>query len=88
VSPFILASVQAAQDLATQSAAVDWVGNAYAHLKIIGHATGSQPLLDRAGVQPGAGVLAPIETKSVRIFIQAAKNGRVWDRESSLRRPG
>ena len=84
----ILASVKAAQDLATQSTAVDWVGNAYAHLKVIGHATGAQPLLDRAGVQPGAGILTLVDKKSVSTFIQATKKGRLWDREFSLRRPG
>ncbi|MBC7366144.1 MAG: catalase [Undibacterium sp.] len=84
----ILATSPAATDLATQAAAVDWVANAFAHLKVIGHTAGAQPLLDRGGVRAGAGIVALTERKSVDTFFEAAKKGRIWDREPSLRRPG
>jgi catalase len=84
----ILATETGAQDLATQVGAIDWTANAFAHLKVIGHTPESQVLLDRANVQPDAG-LVPIENrKNVSAFIKAAKNGRNWAREPSLRRPG
>ncbi|MEA3208331.1 MAG: catalase [Chthoniobacter sp.] len=84
----ILATEAGANDLATQAGAIDWTANAFAHLKVIGHTPAAQVLLDRAGVQPDAGVVALTNRKSVGAFIQAAKNGRIWDREPSLRRPG
>jgi len=84
----ILASEAGANDLATQAAAVDWVSNAFAHLKVIGHTAEAQPLLDRAGVKPDAGIVPLANEKAVAKFIAAAKKGRNWDREPSLRRPG
>ena len=84
----ILASESGAQDLATQAAAVDWTSDAFAHLKVLGHTSGAQALLDRAGVKPDAGIVPINNEKAVGKFITAAKNGRVWDREPTLRRPG
>jgi len=84
----ILASEDAAPELATQAAAVEWVGNAFAHLKVLGHTAGAQLLLDRAGVKPDAGVIAIANDKAVGKFMITAKNGRIWDREPSLRTPG
>ena len=84
----ILASEEGAQDLATQAAAVDWVCNAFAHLKVIGHTPEAQPLLDRAGVKPDEGILPlPTET-ALSKYITTAKKGRLWERECALRRPG
>jgi len=84
----ILASEAGAKDLATQVAAVAWAGDAFAHLKVIGHTAKAQPLLDRAGVKPDAGIVPLANDKAVATFIAAAKKGRIWDREPSLRRPG
>ena len=84
----ILASDKGAADLATQAGAIDWVANAYAHLKVIAHSPAAQVLLDRANVTPDAGVIALPNAKNVGAFIKAAKQGRIWDREPSLRRPG
>ena len=84
----ILASEAGAADLATQAAAVDWASDAFAHLKVLGHTAGAQPLLDRAGVKPDGGIILLANDKAVAKFIAAAKAGRIWDREPSLRRPG
>jgi catalase len=84
----ILASEEGAEDLSTQACAADWVSDAFAHLKVIGHTAEAQPLLDRGGVVPDAGIIPLASTKAIRTFIQTAKNGRIWDREPSLRRPG
>ena len=84
----ILVSKQGAEALATQAAAVAWVGDAFAHLKVIGHTTAAQPLLDRAGVMPDAGLIPLANHNAVSKFIAAAKQGRIWDREPTLRSPG
>ncbi len=84
----ILATEKGAADLATQAAAVDWTSDAFAHLKVLAHSAGAQPLLDRCGVKSDAGIVPLANEKAVGKFIAAAKNGRIWDREPSLRRPG
>ena len=84
----VLLSDAGATDLATQAAAVGWVSDAFAHLKVIGHTPGSQPLLDQAGVKTDEGLIPLAEGKPVRQFITTAKAGRIWKREPTLRRPG
>jgi len=84
----ILATEAGAEVLATQAAAVGWVSDAFAHLKVLGHTAGAQPLLDRAGVKPDAGILMLADNKAVAKFMTAAKNGRIWEREPTLRNPG
>ena len=62
-----------------KSAAVQFVLDAYGHLKAIGHTDDAKPLLDKAGVTPDKGVVglgAP--------FIAAAKK-RFFEREPSVR---
>ena len=44
--------------LEREAAAIDWVRDAFGHLKVIGHTAGAAPLLERAGVEPDAGVVA------------------------------
>ena len=84
----ILASEKGAQDLATQAAAIDWVSDANSHLKVLGHTPGSQTLLDRAGFKPDAGLVPLTDAKALDTFFKAAKAGRIWAREPTLRRPG
>jgi catalase len=64
--------------LINDSAARDWVSNAYAHLKAIGHCQGSIALLDDCGIAPDEGIV-PNEK-----FVKAAPR-RYWDREPKLR---
>ena len=84
----ILASGAGAQKLAKEAGAVEWTANAFAHLKVIGHTAEAQPLLDRAGVMPDAGIIPLTNAKSVGTFIKAAKHGRIWQREPTLHSPG
>ena len=65
-----------------EGAAVDFVKDAFGHLKAIGHTTEAQPLLDKAGVARDARVVA-VE-KNAETFIQVAA-GRQWDREPKVR---
>jgi catalase len=84
----ILTTEAGAKKLADEASAVDWLRDAFGHLKVIAHATGARPLLNKAGVQADEGVLELSDSKSVSKFIKAAKNGRVWKREPALRSPG
>ena len=83
----VAASADGAAMLEREAAAIDWIRDAYGHLKVIGVVDAAAPLLERAGVDPDAGVVTMEGTKGISAFITAAKNGRVWDREPTLRSP-
>jgi catalase len=67
--------------LSGESAAVDFVRDAFAHLKAIAADKGAQALLDAARVAPDAGVVDAADTKA---FVAAAMT-RQWDREKTVR---
>ena len=75
----IIVSDDGAASLMKDSAAIDFVMNAFGHLKAIGSTDAAKPLLDKAGVAPDDGITALGD-----VFINAAKK-RYWDREPSLR---
>ena len=77
----IVLGAKAAAELAREAAAVDFVRDAFGHLKAIGADEGAQALLDKAGVVKDAGVVAAADAKK---FVQAAKT-RQWEREKSVR---
>jgi catalase len=68
--------------LLKESAAMDFVANAFVHLKAVGFTPQAQPLLDKAGVAPDAGVVDL--TAGPDAFIAPAKT-RQWDREPKVR---
>ena len=70
-----------------EAAAIDWIRDAFGHLKVIGALGSAHPLLDKAGIEPDAGVVEVDGPKGLAGFITAAKGGRVWDREPTLRSP-
>ncbi len=84
----ILASEAGIQPLLSEAAAIDWVRDAFGHLKVIGFTAPAQALLDRAGVQADEGVIEIRENRSIPNYLKQAKLGRVWDREPKLRSPG
>ena len=65
-----------------EGAAVDFVRDAFGHLKAIGHTAEAQPLLDKAGVKPDDRIVA---LKGPAKAFAAAAAGRQWDREPSVR---
>ncbi|MDB4990081.1 MAG: Catalase [Myxococcaceae bacterium] len=75
----VVLSAEGAALLTRESAAVQWVMDAFGHLKAIGHSKAAQPLLDKAGVEADDGVVVLGEE-----FIEAAKL-RYFDREPTLR---
>ena len=74
----VLLSEAGTQMLLKESAAVEFVMNAFGHLKAIGHTPEAQPLLDKAGVVPDAGIVS-IED------LPKAGARRYFDREPSVR---
>ncbi|MEP6738788.1 MAG: catalase, partial [Caldimonas sp.] len=71
----------AAEALGKDAAAIDFVRDAFGHLKAIAFDRGGQGLLQKAGVARDAGVVAAHE---VAAFIAAAKT-RQWQREAGVR---
>ena len=64
-------------------AAVAWVRDAFAHLKVIGHHPDATKLLDAAGVSRDVGVIAFDAKRSVKRFVEAARAHRIWTREAA-----
>ena len=77
----IILSDAGAKALAKESAAVDFVRDAFGHLKAIAVDQGGQMLLSTANIAPDAGV---IDANDKGAFITAAKT-RQWDREKFVR---
>jgi len=75
--------------LLREAAAVDWVRDAFGHLKVIGFTAAAEPLLAKAGVAVDAdeGVVR-VDGNSLDAFVKAASKHRIWDREPQLRTPG
>ena len=69
---------EAAAKLTKEGAAVQFVMDAFGHVKTIGHDAGAKALLDKAGVEPDAGVV------SLDQFAKVAPK-RHWDRERKVR---
>lgn len=84
----ILTNEEQSVFLSTQAGAVDWVRDAFGHLKAMAHTPDALVLMDMAGIDPDEGVVALNDKRSVVTFIKRAKEGRVWDREPKLRSPG
>ncbi|MBN9015856.1 MAG: catalase [Rhizobiales bacterium] len=78
----LIVSESGCADLVKDSAAVDFVQDAFVHLKAIGHVAAAAALLDKAGV--AADELILDVTKSGKDFATAAAT-RQWDREPRVR---
>ena len=74
-------SAAAGKALAKEAAAVDWVRDAYGHLKAIACDGGGRALLQAGGAAKDAGV---VEAADTRAFLKAAAT-RQWEREPRVR---
>ncbi|MCB9946682.1 MAG: catalase [Rhodospirillaceae bacterium] len=82
----LLTSEDGARTLAQQPAARDFVTDAFAHLKLIGHVATAKPLLDAAGVAAdAAGMIALKAAKDAAAFVEACRDLRAWDREPTAK---
>ena len=79
---YVALSEAGAKMLSTEAAAVSWVHDAFAHLKVIGATAQAKALLDAAGVVQDAGVLMGGEAAA---FMDTASRGRIYDREPGVR---
>ena len=77
----VILSDEGAKALSMESAAIDFVRDAFGHLKAIAVDKGGQALLKVANVGQDAGV---VDANDKDAFIAAAKT-RQWDREKSVR---
>jgi catalase len=86
----LLLSEEGAAKLAMEAAAIDWLRDAFGHLKVIGHVADAAPVFEKAAVAPDAdeGVVGLAERGGIEAFIEAAKQHRIWKREPTLRSPG
>ena len=75
----LVLSQEAATRLADESAAVDFVRDAFGHLKAIGCSRGAEPLLRKAGIAEDEGV-----TGLDKAFVRAAAR-RFFEREPTVR---
>jgi catalase len=76
--------------LAKEAAAIDWLRDAFGHLKIIGYVAEAAALFEAAKIDAAAdaGTIDLMSGKGVAAFIVAAKKQRIWEREKTLRTPG
>src|SRR5450631_3934091 len=77
----VILSDEGAKALSREGAAIDFVRDAFGHLKAIAADNGAQALLKKANVGKDAGV---VNANNEAGFIAAAKT-RQWDREKSIR---
>jgi len=82
---FLALSEDGAASLLNEAAAVSFVHDAFAHLKVIGATAGAQALLDKAGVVADAGIVMGKDGKKQDAFLNRAAEGRVWEREPLVR---
>jgi catalase len=84
----VIVSEAGAQELAREAVALDFVSDAFNHLKAIGHVPAAEPLLRRAGIVDelmDGGIVRLTGAHAVAGFIDIAKKTRVWDREPKVR---
>jgi catalase len=81
-------STEGGAQLALFAEAVNFVRDAYGHLKVIGYTPTAAPMLVKAGVDgkpdtdPG---LIAMDASAIDRFLERAAAGRVWDREAWVR---
>jgi catalase len=75
--------------LALEAAAVNFLRDAFGHLKVIGYLPAAAPLFVKGGVNDAApdtdaGLIA-FPRPTVKDFVTAASTGRIWAREPMVR---
>ena len=83
----LVASADGARMLSRQAAALDWVRDAFSHLKIIGFNDAAATLVGEAGLADKAddGMLPLRSSADIDAFIAKAKTQRIWEREPAVR---
>ena len=86
----VLPSAEGGAQLALEAAAVNFVRDAFGHLKVIAYLPTAAPLFVKGGLSdatpdsdPG---LVALPSASLEDFVTKAAQGRVWGREPQVRR--
>jgi catalase len=86
----LLPAAEAMDDLLQESAARDFVADAFAHCKFIGYVEPALPLFEKAGVATDdfdEGCIVIASAKDVRSFVAGLAKLRVWGREPNVKMP-
>ena len=83
-----LPSEEGASLLANEAAAIDWLRDAFGHLKVIGFVDAAAMMFAKAGIMLDADEGVVDLGVGVAPFIKAAKQHRIWAREPTIRTPG
>ncbi|MDP1598509.1 catalase [Phenylobacterium sp.] len=81
-------SLEGAAALTLSAEAVNFLRDAYGHLKVIGYLPTIGPMLVKAGIDANPDNdrgLISFETASIDAFIAQAADGRIWEREAWVR---
>ena len=83
----VLVSDAGGKLLAKESTARDFVADAFAHLKFIGHNAAAMPLLEKAGVAQDmdGGFVAMESETDAEAFVKACRQLRFWAREPAVK---
>lgn len=81
----LVLSEDGAQQLAGEKAAMDFVSDAFAHCKAIGHTEGASALMEKAGVESDDFVLALAKNGAETLVQKLAS--RLWQRETAVKLP-
>lgn len=82
----IAPSQENAARLAAEAAAIDFIRDAFAHLKIIGYSDTAKEMFQKASVATDADKgLVNLTSGKLSQFIDTAKQHRIWEREPSVR---
>ena len=86
----LLPSAEGAAMLVNEAASIDWLRDAFGHLKVIGRVEHASPIFEKAAVALDAdeGVVDLEGENGMGAFITSAKQHRIWEREPNLRSPG
>ncbi len=81
----LILTPEGADLLAQEAPGRDFVTDAFAHCKFIGHTPGAAPLLQTAGIAPDADEgMMPLETGTGASFVVRCRELRLWSRERVL----
>jgi catalase len=80
----LLVSEEGAEQLAAHAPALDFVRDAHAHCKFVGHGPGAARLLERAAVEPDDGYVPLARSGDVAPFLERCSELRFWPREPSV----
>lgn len=77
----IFASAEGVKTLLKNSAAIDWIRDAFGHLKVIGYTAAARPLFGTAGIADDLdeGVIELDARASIAQYVEVTKRQRVWE---------